>query len=222
MQSSRASKGDFSRFSLSRVLRIVLAVRKAICQGMAGAQSNNERIKGINVSFPERRRLFVEAPAAARYGTVSGYIRELLREDRKRKSAAQPKQLFLEGLDSGLGEGMSSEFFQEPKKEFVARAGNGSGTRALRRYCSQRRRRRWAIRSFILPNAENIGHNLRKWSGYYDLYSSRPGLASIHLERRATHRHFGRHSASAGSTYWTNGVPRIALSRSGESHGAHR
>jgi len=93
---------------------------------------------------------------------VSGYIRELVRKDRKRKSEAQPKQLFLEGLDSGLGEGMSSEFFQEPRKEFVARAGNGSGTGALRRYCSQSRGKKCSIRWFILPNAENIGHNLRK------------------------------------------------------------
>jgi antitoxin ParD1/3/4 len=92
---------------------------------MAEEQQNKDKMTSMNVSLPESLRSFVEAQVATGYGTVSEYIRELVREDRKKKAQARLEELLLEGLDSGQGEVVSSKVFQELKKEFVARAAKG-------------------------------------------------------------------------------------------------
>lgn len=92
---------------------------------METEQTNKDKMTSMNVSLPESLRSFVEAQVATGYGTVSEYIRELVRDDRKRKAQARLEELLLEGLDSGEGEKITPEFFQELKKEFIAKAGKG-------------------------------------------------------------------------------------------------
>lgn len=56
----------------------------------------------INVSLPETLKAYVEEQVASgSYGTVSEYVRELIRLDQKRKAQVQLELRLLEGLDSG-------------------------------------------------------------------------------------------------------------------------
>jgi antitoxin ParD1/3/4 len=93
---------------------------------METEQTPKDKLTSMNISLPESLRSFVEAQVATGYGTVSGYIRELVRDDRKRKAQARLEELLLEGLDSGEGEVVTPEFFQELKKEFIAKARKGN------------------------------------------------------------------------------------------------
>lgn len=55
----------------------------------------------MNISLPEPLKEFVDAQiAAGRYSSVSEYIRELIREDEKRKAEERLEALLLEGLQS--------------------------------------------------------------------------------------------------------------------------
>ncbi len=60
--------------------------------------SNTDRMATMNISLPEALRRFVEARAVARYGSVSEYIRELIREDERRASAELAEDTLLKGL----------------------------------------------------------------------------------------------------------------------------
>ncbi|MEK6746931.1 MAG: type II toxin-antitoxin system ParD family antitoxin [Pseudomonadota bacterium] len=53
----------------------------------------------MNISLPEPLKQFVEGQIAeGRYGSVSEYMRELIRADEKRKAEDQLEALLLEGL----------------------------------------------------------------------------------------------------------------------------
>ena len=55
----------------------------------------------MNVSLPETLKEYVENQVAqGGYGTVSEYLRELIREDKKRKAEEHLEALLLEGLNS--------------------------------------------------------------------------------------------------------------------------
>ena len=55
----------------------------------------------MNVSLPAPLKAFVdEQLAAGRYSTASEYIRELIREDERRKAEERVESLLLEGLES--------------------------------------------------------------------------------------------------------------------------
>jgi len=55
----------------------------------------------MNISLPEPLRQFVdEQTAAGRYSSASEYVRELIREDEKRKAEERLEALLLEGLQS--------------------------------------------------------------------------------------------------------------------------
>ncbi|NEO88111.1 MAG: type II toxin-antitoxin system ParD family antitoxin [Spirulina sp. SIO3F2] len=59
-------------------------------------------MKTMNISLPETLRDYVdEQIEAGGYGTVSEYIRDLIRQDQRRKAKARVEALLLEGLDSG-------------------------------------------------------------------------------------------------------------------------
>jgi len=54
----------------------------------------------MNISLPECLKKFVDGQVASgRYSSVSEYIRELIREDEKRKAQARLEALLLEGLE---------------------------------------------------------------------------------------------------------------------------
>lgn len=68
---------------------------------------------GMNISIPNPLKEFVDRQiASGRYGSVSEYIRELIREDEKRKA-----QLALEGM---LMEGLNAPAKEMTKKDWGA------------------------------------------------------------------------------------------------------
>ena len=56
----------------------------------------------MNIALPENLKEFVDAQVqAGGYSTSSEYIRELIREDQKKKLEQRLASLLLEGLESG-------------------------------------------------------------------------------------------------------------------------
>ena len=71
----------------------------------------------MNVSLPDSMKDFVEHQIAqGRYGSASEYIRELIREDEKRKAQERLELLLLEGL-AGEATEMSREDWSEIRNE---------------------------------------------------------------------------------------------------------
>ncbi len=59
-------------------------------------------MKSINISLPDGMRAYVEEQVAdGSYSTISGYFRELVRQEQKRKAKERLETLLLEGLNSG-------------------------------------------------------------------------------------------------------------------------
>jgi antitoxin ParD1/3/4 len=68
----------------------------------------------MNVSLPESLKTYVEEQVNdGGYGTVSEYLRELIREDKKRKAQERLETLLLEGLESGDPIPVTPEFWKE-------------------------------------------------------------------------------------------------------------
>jgi antitoxin ParD1/3/4 len=80
----------------------------------------------MNVSLPDQLKEFVDNQVdSGRYGTVSEYVRELIREDERRKSQEKLEALLMEGLQSGKPTEMTrqdwAEIRGEAMKQFEAR-----------------------------------------------------------------------------------------------------
>ncbi len=66
-------------------------------------------MESMNISLPEPLKDFVDRQiASGRYSTASEYVRELIREDEKRKAEERLEVLLLEGL-----QGQESELTRE-------------------------------------------------------------------------------------------------------------
>lgn len=64
----------------------------------------------MNISLPGPLKAFVDAQIAeGRYGTVSEYVRELIRADEKERARARLETLLLEGLASPESEWTSGD-----------------------------------------------------------------------------------------------------------------
>lgn len=75
----------------------------------------------MNISLPEPLKEFVDTQiAAGRYSSVSEHIRELIREDEKRKAEERLEALLLEGLQGEESE-LTRRDFEEIRKETLAR-----------------------------------------------------------------------------------------------------
>jgi antitoxin ParD1/3/4 len=58
-------------------------------------------MQSMNISLPEPLKQFVELQiATGRYSSASEYIRELIREDEKRRAEKQLEALLVRGLES--------------------------------------------------------------------------------------------------------------------------
>lgn len=56
----------------------------------------------MNISLPDQLKEFVDTQVGSgRYSSVSEYVRELIRDDEKRKAQNRIEALLLEGLQSG-------------------------------------------------------------------------------------------------------------------------
>jgi len=71
-------------------------------------------MKTMNVSVPEPMRDYVEQQVkTGGYGSVSEYIRDLIRQDQKRKAQEHLENLLLQGIDSGEATNMSDRDWVE-------------------------------------------------------------------------------------------------------------
>lgn len=62
---------------------------------------SEQRMVGMNVSVPEALRAYVQSRLADGFGSASEYVRQLIREDQRRRAAASTEAALAEGLASG-------------------------------------------------------------------------------------------------------------------------
>jgi len=80
-------------------------------------------MQSMNISLPEPLKQFVdEQIAAGKYSSVSEYVRELIRDDEKRKAEDRLEALLLEGLESDESP-LTSEDWASIRKDALARVG---------------------------------------------------------------------------------------------------
>jgi antitoxin ParD1/3/4 len=78
-------------------------------------------ITSMNISLPEQLKEYVEEQTRSGYSTPSEYVRELIREDQKRRTTERLDVLLLEGLNSGDPIPANAEFWTDLKRETVAK-----------------------------------------------------------------------------------------------------
>ena len=77
----------------------------------------------LNISLPDTMRAFIdEQVKSGGYGTASEYLRELIREDQKRKAEEKLEALLLEGLASGAPMELMQEDWKHIRQEVRRRA----------------------------------------------------------------------------------------------------
>jgi antitoxin ParD1/3/4 len=80
----------------------------------------------MNISLPEQLKEFVDDQVGSgRYSSVSEYVRDLIRDDEKRKAQEKLEAMLMEGLQSGSPTEMRREDWddirREAAKQFEAR-----------------------------------------------------------------------------------------------------
>ena len=77
-------------------------------------------MQSMNISLPEPLKEFVEGLiASGRYSSASEYVRELIRDDEKRKAEERLESLLLEGL-SGDESKLTRKDFADIRAEALA------------------------------------------------------------------------------------------------------
>lgn len=77
----------------------------------------------MNIALPEAMKSFVrERVDEGGYSSVSEYVRDLIREDQKRKAEERIDALLLQGLQSGQPTTVTPEYWESKKKRLVARS----------------------------------------------------------------------------------------------------
>jgi antitoxin ParD1/3/4 len=72
----------------------------------------------MNISLPEPLKEFVDNQiASGRYSSVSEYIRELIREDEKRRAQQNLEALLLDGLQTSTATPMTRQDWDEIRRE---------------------------------------------------------------------------------------------------------
>jgi antitoxin ParD1/3/4 len=83
-------------------------------------------MSSVNISLPEQMKAYVEEQVSkGGYGTVSEFVRDLIRQDQKRKAKEKVETLLLEGLESGSPTSMSAqdwENIREAVRERIAQS----------------------------------------------------------------------------------------------------
>jgi antitoxin ParD1/3/4 len=80
----------------------------------------------MNISLPDQLKEFVDDQVGSgRYSSVSEYVRDLIRDDEKRKAQEKLEALLLEGIQSGDATEMTRQDWKdirnEALKQFEAR-----------------------------------------------------------------------------------------------------
>jgi antitoxin ParD1/3/4 len=74
----------------------------------------------VNISLPEPMKDFVESQVTdGMYGSVSDYIRTLIREDQKRKAQEALEKKLLAALDQRNFEEVTPEFFNQLRARMI-------------------------------------------------------------------------------------------------------
>ena len=74
----------------------------------------------VNISLPEPMKDFVESQVTdGMYGSVSDYIRTLIREDQKRKAQETLEKKLLAALDQRNFEEVTPEFFNQLRARMI-------------------------------------------------------------------------------------------------------
>ncbi len=90
----------------------------------------------LNISLPEQMRSFIESQVSKGfYSTASDYIRDLIRDDQKRKDQAKLESLLLEALEGDDPQEFAPEFFERlrerARQAIKAKEGKTSCDRAM-------------------------------------------------------------------------------------------
>lgn len=85
----------------------------------------------MNISLPDQLKDFVEGQVGSgRYSSVSEYVRDLIRDDEKRKAHEKLEALLVEGIQSGEATEMTrqdwSDIRTEALNQFKARKARNS------------------------------------------------------------------------------------------------
>ena len=75
----------------------------------------------MNVSLPDELKEYVETQSKSGYSTPSEYIRELIRDDQRRRAKEKLDALLLEGLNSGDPVAVDARFWSDLKQEALGR-----------------------------------------------------------------------------------------------------
>ena len=74
----------------------------------------------MNISLPDQLKEFVDGQVdSGRYSSVSEYIRDLIREDEKRKAQHKLEAMLMEGIRSGKPTAMTRRDWTGIRKEAV-------------------------------------------------------------------------------------------------------
>lgn len=76
----------------------------------------------VNISLPDPMKSFVDSQVTeGMYGSVSDYIRTLIREDQKRKAQEELERRLLAALDDGNFEEVTPEFFNKLRSRIASK-----------------------------------------------------------------------------------------------------
>jgi len=84
----------------------------------------------LNISLPSSVKDFVEAQVqSSGFSTPSEYIRNLVRDDQKRRAEERLEALLLEGLNSGEPIEITPEYWEKKRTQLMERHNKNKGTR---------------------------------------------------------------------------------------------
>ncbi len=76
----------------------------------------------MNISLPESMKKYVDQQVeTGGYGSVSEYVRELVRRDQKERAQSKLEALLLEGIESGEPIPVTPEYWKKLRRDIVAR-----------------------------------------------------------------------------------------------------
>ena len=75
----------------------------------------------MNISLPEQLKEFIDQQVGSgRYSSVSEYVRDLVRDDEKRKTQDKLESMLLEGIQSGAATELARADWLEIRREAMA------------------------------------------------------------------------------------------------------
>ena len=78
----------------------------------------------MNISLPDQLKEFVEDEVGSgRYSSVSEYVRDLIRDDEKRKAQEKLEALLLEGIQSSKPTKMTRQDWEDIRREALKQFG---------------------------------------------------------------------------------------------------